>query len=65
MISNTIDIDRLNSVQKIKLVDEILSSLGDLPLSPALRRELERRDKEMDVEGGIPWSAVKKRMTIK
>ena len=65
MIANMINIDALKPNQKIKLVDELLSSLADMPLSPALRRELERRDREMDASGGIPWSSVKKKMIVK
>ena len=59
------DIDHLNPAQKIKLVDEILSSMADMPLSPRLRRELESRDKEMDAEGGVTWDSVKKKLSIK
>jgi hypothetical protein len=59
------DIDGLKPAQKIQLVDDILASLEDLPVSSKLRRELNRRDAEMDQEGGVSWSAVKRKMVIR
>ena len=45
-------------------MDDILSSLEDAPLPNGLVRELNKRDRDMNRNGGVTWASVKKKMTV-
>ncbi len=63
-MSKTLSIEKMSSIQKLNLVDKILLSLADETLDEETRRELEKRDNEIDVQGGLSWAAVKKMMAV-
>lgn len=62
-----VDISNLTADEKLDLIDELWGSFKpeDLPLSPELRAELDRRLDRLDREGptGVPWDQVRARMT--
>ena len=63
-----IDIARLTTEERLRLLDELWESLSAtpeaIPLADAQRNELDRRLDELDREGpsGIPWQEVLRRI---
>jgi putative addiction module component (TIGR02574 family) len=64
MNERSIDIDRLDVEQRLRLIERIWESLskdpGAIPMTPAQRAELDRRLDEVEQgdTGGIPWEEV-------
>lgn len=64
----SIDIGRLSSDERLRLLEELWDSLSAtpeaVPLTTAQREELDRRLDELDREGptGIPWEDVLQRI---
>jgi putative addiction module component (TIGR02574 family) len=62
-----IDLTKLSGDEKLDLIDDLWRSLtpDELPLSPQLREELDRRLDRLDREGptGVPWEDVRAEMT--
>lgn len=60
-----VDISNLTADEKLDLIDELWGSFKpeDLPLTPELRAELDRRLDRLDREGptGVPWDQVRAR----
>ncbi len=60
----TVDINRLSSEERLRLLEELWESLSAtpeaIPLTDAQREELDRRLDELDRDGptGIPWEEV-------
>jgi putative addiction module component (TIGR02574 family) len=65
---DTIDIGRLNSEQRLQLLEQIWDNLAAtpdaVPVTSAQREELLRRLDDLDQEGpiGIPWDEVLRRI---
>lgn len=61
------DLSRLTADEKLDLIDDLWRSLSpdDLPLSPELCAELDRRLDRLDREGpiGVTWEEVRAEMT--
>jgi putative addiction module component (TIGR02574 family) len=62
-----LDISKLTAGEKLDLIDDLWRSLApeDLPLSPELRAELDRRLDRLDRDGpvGVAWEDVLAEMT--
>ena len=64
MSDTILDIEKLNTEERLRLIEELWESLSerpeDLPLTDAQRDELDRRlaTFEEDREAGIPWRQV-------
>ena len=64
-------IDKLTVAQRLQLVDDIWSSLGEdpplAPLTPAQEAELQRRiaDYEANPDAGSSWEEVKARLAAR
>jgi putative addiction module component (TIGR02574 family) len=62
MATTRIDISRLSPAERLKLVEELWDSLapGDIPLTPAQGKELDRREAlhRADPGRGRPWREV-------
>ncbi|KYF94466.1 hypothetical protein BE20_06480 [Sorangium cellulosum] len=64
-----LDLSKLTADEKLELIDDLWRSLSsdDLPLSPELRAELDRRLDRPEREGpiGVPWEDVRAEMTTR
>jgi putative addiction module component (TIGR02574 family) len=67
MAKPALNLDSLTSEEKLELIDELWLSVefDQLPLSPELRAELDRRLDRIESEGdaGVPWEQVRAQMT--
>ena len=68
MSIRAVDIEKLDSEEKLRLIEELWESLNDdpsqVPLTPTQREELDRRLDEIDQgdDAGIPWDEVLNRI---
>ena len=68
MSIRAVDIEKLDSEEKLRLIEELWESLSDdpsqVPLTPTQREELDRRLDEIDQgdDAGIPWDEVLNRI---
>jgi putative addiction module component (TIGR02574 family) len=64
----SIEIGKLTTDERLQLIEQLWDSLsetpGAVPLTDALRQELDRRLDELDREspGGIPWAELDQRI---
>lgn len=62
MSTNTIDIAKLSSEERLELLEQLWDSLSPeaVPMTDAQTEDLDRRLDELDREGpvGIPWTEV-------
>lgn len=68
MDARSIDIEKLDTTQKLDLLEEIWDSLAKtpdaVPLTQAQREELDRRLDDLEQTGpsGVPWEEVQRRI---
>ena len=63
MAKPALDIEELTSEERLELIGQLWDSLddGEVPMTEALRDELDRRLDDLDREGpvGVPWEQVR------
>jgi len=66
MSEPAINIEKLSAEERLRLLEKLWDSLSDddVPITPAQRKELDRRLDDLDRDGptGIPWEEVLRRL---